>query len=131
MTSDETRPDRDALREQINMMLREAALNHGPNPSTVWIDAGTRAAWAVVEPALAQRDAEIERVWRWFETDAAALRRERDEVRRVLAAVEAVCGQIERNAQSWLVGDEDEDAAFTALIHAASRIRAALAGDRP
>ena len=114
MTSDETRPDRDALREigRLRNKVRD------------------------LEPALAQRDAEIERLRRRIWPDqghgyaneverqryvienlqriARKAKDERDEARRVIAAVEALCD--ERDRQKHV------------MRHA---LRAALAGDQP
>lgn len=88
-------------------------------------------------------EAREEAAWQWqlqhsVETDgekpgsccaAHGYKAERDDLRATVERVRAACDQIESNARSWLVGDEDEDEAFTALIHAAGRIRAALDGE--
>lgn len=117
MTSYETRPDRDALRERVDAADRLHGTYHvvqqrrakaGIETTTECRGCGQRytgnddterrahriaAVLAVVEPALAQRDAEIERLREFcgrVDEDNENLGTALTEARRVIAAVEKI-----------------------------------------
>ena len=126
MTSDETRPDRDALREQG---LRESQDEYPPMPSgatveTLWKSLNDLHCYAMeaiaAEKEVAARHLEFAT---YANESAERMMRQRDEARRVLAAVEVL-------RDEWAVALNQPGLGLDREIVVAE-LTAALAGDQP